>query len=270
VETPLEFAARLAKQAGALLYEQFRSGEWSASLKADRSVVTSADLAADRLIRQAIQTCYPNDDLLSEELQPEFRSDINETNHAIWIVDPLDGTTNFSLGLVYWGVLIARLVHGWPTVAAAFFPAVGELYIAQKDRGAWLNGAPLVICPPDEKRPLSFFACCSRTHRRYQVNVPFKARILGCAAYTFCSVARSIAVLGFEVTPKIWDLAAPWLVVREAGGVIQAHSGDQPFPLRPGIDYSTVHFPTLAAANQEYFERARQQILPKPPPAEAA
>lgn len=267
METPLEFAARLAKQAGALLHEQFCSGEWSASLKFDRSVVTSADLSAEQLIQRAIQERFPNDFLLSEELHPQLEVEAIETNRAVWIVDPLDGTTNFSLGLVYWGVLIARLIHGWPMVAAAYFPAIGELYTAQKGLGAWLNDDPLVIRPPDEKRPLSFFACCSRTHRRYDVRVPYKARILGSAAYTFCSVARSIAVLGFEATPKIWDLAAPWLVVSEAGGVIQAHCDVQPFPLKPGVDYSAVYFPTLAGANREYFERARQWISPKTRPA---
>lgn len=266
METPLEFATRLAKQAGALLHDHFCSGELRASLKSDRSVVTSADLAADQLIQQAIRERFPNDLLLSEELQPKFEPGAAETNRAVWIVDPLDGTTNFSLGLVYWGVLIARLMDGLPIIAAAYFPAVGELYTAQKDHGAWLNGAPLVIHPPNENRPLSFFACCSRTYRRYEVRVPFKARILGSAAYTFCSVARGIAVLGFEATPKIWDLAAPWLVVCEAGGVIEAHNSDQPFPIRTGIDYSTVHFPTLAGANREYFEHARQWITPKRAP----
>jgi len=93
--------------------------------------------------------------------------------------------------------------------------------------------------------------------------VPYKARILGCAAYTLCTVARSSAILGFESTASIWDLAAPWLVVCEAGGIVETLDGRQPFPLIPEMDYSNITFPILAAANLEVAKRAHLQILPK-------
>jgi myo-inositol-1(or 4)-monophosphatase len=95
------------------------------------------------------------------------------------------------------------------------------------------------------------------------VSVPYKARILGSAAYTLSTVARSTAILGFEATAKIWDLAAPWLVVCEAGGVVETLDGSQPFPMHAGADYSNLNFPVLAAANAEVTGRAHQQILPK-------
>ena len=179
------------------------------------------------------------------------------------MVDPLDGTTNFHLGLPFWGVSIARLVDGWPETAALYFPQLGELYSAQKGQGAWLNGQPLQV-RRDQFRKLSFFACCSRTLKHYQVDIPYKTRILGCAAYTFCAVARNIALLGFEATPHIWDIAGAWLVVQEAGGEIAALDGQSPLPLRPGLDYACQAFPTLAAADAERLAWARQRILPKP------
>ena len=131
-----------------------------------------------------------------------------------------------------------ELVDGWPEQAVMYFPAIDELYYAQRDQGAFLNHEPLHIRPAGANRPRTFFACCSRTHRRYQVSVPYKARILGCAAYTLCTVARSSAILGFESTASIWDLAAPWLVVCEAGGIVETLDGSQPFPLIPEMDYS--------------------------------
>ena len=233
------------------------------SSRADRSLVTQADLEADRLIKSAIRQAYPDDFILSEERQPGEADPGWSTGRAVWIVDPLDGTTNFSLGLHYWGVLLARLIDGRPEQAVLYFPVIDELYYARRGQGAYLNHATLHVKPPEANRPLSFFACCSRTHRLYQVSVPYKARILGSAAYTLCTVARSTAILGFEATAKIWDLAAPWLLVSEAGGIVEALDGSQPFPLIPGEDYATRSFPILAAANAELARRAHLQIIPK-------
>jgi myo-inositol-1(or 4)-monophosphatase len=262
-EEPLAFAIQLAQQVGDLLLGYFQSSELQAELKSDLSVVTQADLEADRVIKAAIRCRYPDDFLLSEEKQPGESGLEFSAERAVWIVDPLDGTTNFSLGLHYWGVLLARLVSGWPELAVMYFPVVHELYHAQRGKGAYLNHKPLRVKPPEAGCPLSFFACCSRTFRRYQVSVPYKARILGSAAYTLCTVARSTAILGFEATAKIWDLAAPWLLVGEAGGVIETLDGSQPFPLLAENDYTIQSFPVLASANAEIAGRAHQQIIAK-------
>lgn len=260
MESPLEFANQLALQTGELLLDFYQNDGRHARTKLDRSVVTEADIAADRFISQSIQESFPNDILLSEELKPSLP---HEASRAVWVIDPLDGTTNFSLGLPTWGVSIARLVDGWPEIAALNFPLLGEGYQAQRGQGAYLNNEPIHVKPPIPDQPAAFFSCCSRTHRKYTVMVPYKPRILGSAAYGLCTVARGIAVLGFEATPKIWDIAAAWLLVTEAGGVIESHAGANPFPLVPGTDYSQRDFPTLAAATQELVSRARKQLIPK-------
>jgi myo-inositol-1(or 4)-monophosphatase len=230
-------------------------------LKADKSLVTEADLAADRLIATRIGQQYPRDILLSEELQTSAPSGVHD--QAVWIVDPVDGTANFSLGLHFWGILITRLVSGWPDVAALYYPVVDELYTAQRGAGAYLNGSPIRVKMPDPQRPAAFFSCCSRTFRHYQISVPYKTRILGSASYSFCALARGIAVLSFEVSPKLWDIAGAWLLVEEAGGTIETYQGPAPFPLLPELDYAGQNFPTLAAATPELMAKARQWILPK-------
>lgn len=259
---PLDFAIALAQKAGELLVGYSQAGELATSLKEDYSLVTEADLAADNLIIAGIRQNFPGDRLISEELQPDYPFGTGEPDQAVWVVDPLDGTTNFHLGLPFWGVLIARLVDGWPELAVLYFPLLDELYSAQKGRGAWLNGRPLQV-RRDQYRRLSFFACCSRTMKQYQVDIPYKTRILGSAAYTLCAVARNIAILGFEATPKIWDIAGAWLVVQEAGGVVAALEGQPPLPLRPGVDYARQSFAILAAADPERLAWARARILPK-------
>ena len=106
-----------------------------------------------------------------------------------------------------------------------YFPLLNELYTAQRGQGAWLNGNPIHTRPPDPDQPYGFFACCSRTHRRYQISIPYKPRILGSAAYSFCMLARGAALIGMEVSPKIWDIAGAWLLVQEAGGCIEPLEG---------------------------------------------
>jgi myo-inositol-1(or 4)-monophosphatase len=255
----LTFAADLARQTGELLREYFSLHGIKADLKPDHTLVTKADLAADQLIASAIQESFPGDLVLSEELPPQIES----ASQAVWVVDPLDGTTNFSLGLHYWGTSIARLVNGWPHTVALYFPLLDELYTAQKDSGASLNGESLHINPPDKSQPFSFFSCCSRTFRRYDVQIRYKTRILGSAAYSFCAVARGAAILGFEATPKLWDIAGGWLVVREAGGLVETLDGSEPFPAVSQRDYQTFEYPTLIAATAEEMSKALTQIHPK-------
>ena len=258
----LDFSIQLARQAGELLSGFLQAGELKPSLKDDNSLVTQADIETDRLIAAAIRQNFPDDRILSEEQQPAYPFGLAAPDRAVWVVDPLDGTTNFHLGLPFWGVSIARLVAGWPDTAALYFPQIDELYSSQKGRGAWLNGRPLQV-RRDQFRKLSFFACCSRTLKQYQVDIPYKTRILGSAAYTLCAVARNIAIIGFEATPRIWDIAGAWLVLQEAGGQVATLDGQPPLPLRPGLDYASQAFPTLAAADAERLAWARARIHPK-------
>jgi myo-inositol-1(or 4)-monophosphatase len=256
---PLLFAEGLARQAAALLMQYYRQAGLATHLKPDRSVVTEADIAADRLITAAIQQNFPEDGIISEELQTRTPADVSR----VWVIDPLDGTTNYSLGIPFWGISIAHLVNGWPETAAIYFPVLDEMYTAQKGKGARFNGSPMYIDPSVLDRPGTFFACCSRTHRRYNVSIPYKTRILGSAAYNFCILARGIALLSFEAAPKIWDIAAAWLVVREAGAVIQPLDGIMPFPISPLSDYRMQNFPTLAAVTEELETSAFNQIKTK-------
>ena len=264
MDPALDFAIQMARLAGQFLSSRFLAPDNEMRLKADHSVVTEADVAADRMICDAIRAAYPDDLYLSEELQPLLGDLQGETAPPIWVVDPLDGTTNFGLGLPIWGVLLCRLVSGWPDVAVLYFPLLNELYTAQRGLGAFRNGEKLGLPEQGKSRPASFFACCSRTFRHYQVNIPFKPRILGSAAYNVCCVARSIAVLSFDVSPKIWDIAGAWLLLEEAGGSIQTYDGSQPFPVRAGQAYADMNFPVLAGATPELIARWRQEIQLKP------
>lgn len=259
--TPLAFAVETVKFAGDLLVERYFNTEKDISLKSDGTLVTGADLEIDEIIRTRIAQEYPQDYIYSEEI-PYKTGDTLEPLH-LWVLDPIDGTTNFALGLSIWGVLLARLENGLPELAAMYFPLLGELYTVQRGTGAYLNGKRIYTKPPSADQPYSFFACCSRTFRHYQVSIRYKARILGSAAYSFCCLARGAAVIAFESTPKIWDIAGPWLLVEEAKGAIDTLESASPFPFHPQSTPFNQVFPTLAAASPQDLEKARAQIKPK-------
>jgi myo-inositol-1(or 4)-monophosphatase len=263
VISTIEFAENLAIKAGNVLLEAFYSSKKTPTLKADRSVVTETDVAIDHLITQEIRQQFPNDPLLSEELHPRFPQTEGDFSGAVWIIDPIDGTTNFALGLHVWGVLIARLEKGYPVLAVLNFPLLDELYTAQSKQGAFLNGQLIHVKPPDKEHPYSFFTCCSRTYQRYQVNIPYKTRILGSSAYSLCAIARGVALLGFDATPKIWDFAGAWLLIQEAGGAIETFDGSQPFPLRAGVSYADQTYPLIGGATPELISWGRKRIAPK-------
>jgi myo-inositol-1(or 4)-monophosphatase len=254
----LEFTTDLAQKTGEMLLGYYQNPDTRTRYKEDRTLLTEADLAADKMINQALTSAYPDDHILSEELDTTYPKDIAG---CTWAIDPIDGTTNFSQGIHYWGISIARIREGRPDLAVLYFPVIDELYTAVAGQGAKLNGHTLHVSRA-ANQPVSFFTCDSRTYTRYQVRIRYKPRILGSAAYNFCAVAKSASVIGLETTPKIWDIAASWLVLTEAGGVLQALD-ETPFPMVPGYDYRGINFPVLGAVSQNQLEKALQNIKPQ-------
>ncbi|HYC56271.1 MAG TPA: inositol monophosphatase family protein [Candidatus Binatia bacterium] len=251
-----DWTVDLARRAGETLLGYFCREDLASRLKADYSLVTEADLAADALIAGAILAEHPADAILSEEDNTRHEAE----NEYVWIIDPIDGTTNFSHGLQYWGVSIARIRAGHPSLAVLFFPALDEMYVATRAGGAFCNGKRIVVEPPPAPGRWRVMACCSRTMRFYDVNVPMKMRVFGCATYSMVSVARGSAAVAVETRPKIWDLAAASLMVEEAGGVVAYSPGPVPFPLQTGVAYDVQSYPLIAAATADLAEMAREGI----------
>jgi myo-inositol-1(or 4)-monophosphatase len=73
-------------------------------------------------------------------------------------------------------------------------------------------------------------------------------------------VARGAAIISMEVTPKIWDLAAGWLILKEARGAVDVFEGAKPFPIQPKFDYQSTSYPVIAAADQELLDKLRGSI----------
>lgn len=239
----LAFARALAQDVGAMLRAGF--GQLGGALKGDGSLVTRWDIEADRHIHAAITARYPDHAVLSEEHSHRWAGE-----EWCWVIDPIDGTTNFASGLPIWGVLIGLLRHGAPVLGVAEFPMLHEQYYAVRGGGAWLNGERIHAQRKlaSEVQPNDLFACCTRTLQAGPVRVPAKLRVPGTTAYNLALVARGACIGSFDLVVHVWDVAAVWLLVAEAGAVAHTNLSSGLFPLHPEYDYGQAAFSILAAA----------------------
>ena len=254
----LSFAQGLAAEAGGLITGYFR--RTSARRKSDGTLVTDADERANDLIVNAIQTAWPGHAILSEEGDTTYDPTVEYT----WVIDPLDGTTNFARGFPIWGVSIALLQTGAPVVAVVDFPLLREVYRATAGGGAFCNDEALETDQAAGIDNQHIFTQCTRTRRRLRIQSPLKARMLGSAAYHLLAMARGSSLVAVESTPKVWDLAGAVLVAQEAGGVVEGLDGSALFPLpAQAMDYAAISRPTLAAANRQVWDEFRVSVSPE-------
>ena len=229
-------------------------GNIASDIKADGTLITVCDRWSDAALVQGLDQLAPGEFTLSEEGEKRCPS-----SSVFWIVDPLDGTTNFAAGIPYWAISVARFVDGRPSEAFLDIPSLRQRIVAIRGQGAWRNGKPL----SQETRLQAGSGCvslCSRAirvlQRRHQEPFPGKIRLLGVASLNLVSVAMGQTMAALEATPKIWDLAAAWLVLTELNCSVQWLDHD-PAALTPGQDLSDVSFPVLAASSQAELDRLR-------------
>ncbi|WP_216904927.1 inositol monophosphatase family protein [Synechococcus sp. CCY 9618] len=227
-------------------------GHCEPDLKADGSFVTACDRWSDLTLVEGLAELFPGEGVLSEEGRQ-----LVPATPAYWVVDPLDGTTNFAAGIPYWAISLARFVDGVPVLAILDVPPLRQRIVAIRGAGAWRNGKR--IPPPSLQRHNAGCASlCSRSIRVLQKlpdrPFPGKIRLLGVASLNLVSVAMGQTMAALEATPKIWDLAAAWLVLEELGCPLR-WLGDSPGHLQVGKDLGQRNFPLLVADRQETLER---------------
>jgi len=242
--------------------------QWRAELavreKAPADLVTEADLASQRAIEELIADRYPDHEFLGEEGSGSSAGANSEqpapASGYRWIVDPLDGTTNFVHGLAQYSVSVAVERNGELLAGAVLDPCADELYAALRGGGAALNDQPIqasrtqalgeslvaVSLParvsedsPDIQRMLRSIQACRAIRR------------LGSAALNLCYVAAGRLDGYWATSVKSWDVAAGALLVAEAGGVITSLTGDPLDLERPAL---------VAAATPELHHELRELV----------
>lgn len=222
-------AVTAAKRAGTFLLKEFRRGKLVWHLKHRHEIVTKADTGAEKIILNILKRATPGFGILSEEA-----GWLKSSSPWLWVVDPLDGTTNFKVHNPLFSTSIALYYKGQPKVGVVYAPYLGDMFVAAKGKGAFLNGRRIRVSKAKALNK-SFLTYCygqEKKHMRRAVELYryFKMksvdmRQLGSAAIELSWVAAgrtdSIIIPG----TKPWDAAAGALIVTEAGGKVTDFKG---------------------------------------------
>ncbi|MBI5208963.1 MAG: inositol monophosphatase [Elusimicrobia bacterium] len=239
------------RRAGQVLRRKF--GKVTYSTKARANLLTEADLESQRVILAAIRGRFPDHDILAEEGHASIRG-----AEFLWVVDPLDGTTNYAHGFPVFSVSIGVLRRGRPFLAGVYDPMKDECFTAAKGKGAFLNGERLKVSPTASlsKALLITGFPYDRDQRsgyyvefyRAFLDICHDIRRSGTAALDMAWVAAGRADAFWEFGLSPWDVAAGRLLVSEAGGTVTDFGG------RPWQGLETFGRQTLASNGRVHRE----------------
>lgn len=210
--TELEALESIVKKAGEMALSYY--GRVVPSEKPDKSFVTEADKAVEEFLRAELEKHFPGLEVLGEEVEEGVKRNI------AWVVDPIDGTANFVAGVPIWAVSVGLVEDGLPVMGAVYYPAFNELYIAQQGKGAWLNGRRIFARQDETIRHDDLLGLSTLSIKRMKVNLPCKVRSLGTAVACFTFVAKGSFVGGVLTDNRVWDIAAGWVIAKEAGAEV--------------------------------------------------
>ena len=224
----LAFAHRVADRADRIGLELFRASGLSVRRKADRTLVTEADLAIERMVRDELAAAFPGDRILGEEEGGSLA-----TEGRLWVLDPIDATANFARGIPIWATLLGLLEDGETVVGVASAPALGERYSAAQAAGATMNGEPIRVSDVAaigdahvsiHEPEILLGGPLRQAVERIVVDC-WRPRAFG-DFWGHLLVARGAVDATIEPTLKLWDVAALRVIVAEAGGRITTFDGD--------------------------------------------
>jgi myo-inositol-1(or 4)-monophosphatase len=224
-----KFLDSLAEGAGGVLRKYFTKVR-KIERKYNAGIVTEADKLAESHVLKKIFRNYPNSSIITEE-SGEFRRD----GSLCWILDPLDGTTNYAHGFPWFCVSIGLFEDGKPRAGVVFNPITGEKFTAEAGKGARLNGKPIRVSKAarlgDSLLSTGFYYS-KGSHLRKEMEyfrrmneVALGVRRPGAAALDLACVAAGRFDGFWERGLSPWDVAAGWLLVQEAGGKITDYRG---------------------------------------------
>jgi myo-inositol-1(or 4)-monophosphatase len=226
----LKVALDAAKKGGAITLKYFRKLK-SVSIKEGAGLVSEADRESEAIIAKIILKAFPKHQILGEETGYSGVQAAPE----LWVVDPLDGTTNYVHGFPFYCVSIGLEVNGVIEVGVVYAPLLKQTYTAVKGRGAFLNGKPIHVSRTERIADSLLATGFSYSRSEFLDQEVRDFRLLseqargirraGSAALDMCMVASGVFDGFWERQLAPWDTAAGSLLVREAGGVVTSFEG---------------------------------------------
>ncbi|MCK5065926.1 MAG: inositol monophosphatase [Bacteroidales bacterium] len=194
------------------------------------SVVTEADLASEQAILKVFDEAPEAFNVITEE-----SGYINNNSEYTWVVDPLDGTSNFAAGLPWFGVIIALFYKETPVLGGMYLPVDQQLYLAEAGGSATRNGEPLHVTPSTDLSEhlvaysFDFSEDRAKTSSELEIMASLSREVRNIRSTNslidFCYVADGRLGAALNQTTKIWDIAVPWLLIRNAGGTVSDIKG---------------------------------------------
>ncbi|MDT8376030.1 MAG: inositol monophosphatase family protein [Mariprofundaceae bacterium] len=240
----------LLKKAGeAIIMPAFRRQASAKVIKEDGSVVTETDLKCQQFLQDALLALYPDIAFLGEEMSHEKQLECLNSGGRFWCVDPLDGTSNFTIPLPHFASSLALIENGRPVFACIHDPLLNETFTAAGGSGVFLNNRPIHTSPRtllasavgfiDFKRLEQQTAAMLATTRLFR-----SQRNIGTCALEWAWLAAGRAHFIIHGGEKIWDYSAGLLIAEEAGAVVTDFNGRHPFHARQ------LSSPILAASHE--------------------
>ena len=196
------------------------------------SVVTEADLASERAILEVFDAAPEVLNVITEET-----GYINNNSDYTWVVDPLDGTSNFAAGLPWFGVIIALFHKETPVLGGMYLPVDQDLYLTDAGSGATRNGQALTVTPFTTLAEhlvaysFDFSEDPAKTRSEMEIMAKLSREVRNIRStnslFDFCYVADGRLGAALNQATKIWDIAVPWLMIREGGGTVTDIHGNE-------------------------------------------
>jgi myo-inositol-1(or 4)-monophosphatase len=255
VNTP-DIARQAAVAAGNVLTEYFNNGVVMRTKSASVDLVSDADINAERAVAEVIRNAFPDHSILGEE----ENSDSTDAEH-LWIIDPLDGTTNFAHGIPQFAVSIAYYHNGVAETAVVFNPVYKDWYTASKGKGAFLNDRRLSVSAAEHlneaviatgfyyDRGADMEATLASMNRLLRKQI-HGIRRFGAASLDLAMTAAGQFSAYFEYQLGLWDFAAGRLLVEEAGGRVTTCTG-APLPMQKS---------SLLAASPAVYDQVLNEV----------
>ena len=239
----LEKIIAIVRQAGEMIRNAHNIERDTSEKTCAADLVTKYDVAVQEFLHRELLLLMPEADFLGEEGQHNAL-----TKPWIFVVDPIDGTTNFIRELNYSNISVALVHEGTVEYGVVYNPFVGELYAAQRGKGATLNGRPIHVSEHDADHAI--IMCGSTIYDRSYTDRSFSLmrqlydrcldfRRFGAAALDLCQVAAGRAEIFFEYQLNPWDVDAGILILTEAGGCFTHLDGSPSDPLHAGSVWAT-------------------------------
>ncbi|PWQ98793.1 inositol monophosphatase family protein [Leucothrix arctica] len=210
-------------------------------LKADGSLITEADLSADRKIQSLLKQHYPHIAFMSEEMTESEQTQLLQTEPEIWCLDPLDGTSNFAAGFPLFSSSLALIKDGAVVIAVTYDVNRDEMFTAVKGQGAYLNGVRLLGgCPTDDIKSSVAIVDFKRLPKHLTLKIveeiPYRSqRNLGSSVLEWAWMAAGRGQLYLHGQLKLWDCAAGTLLLSEAGGYSSTLEGEPVFNIEKTV-----------------------------------